>query len=232
MITIRPANERGRSDIDWLDSRHTFSFSDYYDPRHMGFRALRVINDDRVFPSSGFGTHSHKDMEIISYVLEGELGHRDSLGNGSTIRPGEVQRMSAGSGVQHSEWNHSKTESVHFLQLWIKPELSGIKPGYEQLAFEPQELRGRLRLVASRDGRNGSVTIHQDAELYATKLSAGESVAHELAPGRHAWVHIARGTVTLNGNRLGEGDGASLTDETRLELAGLGDAEVLVFDLA
>jgi len=233
MITIRPASERGRSnDIDWLDSRHTFSFAEYYDPRHMGFRALRVINDDRVAPSSGFGTHPHRDMEIISYVLEGALGHKDSMGNGSTIRPGEVQRMTAGTGVRHSEWNHSETEPVHFLQIWLLPEDKGLQPGYEQLAFEPHELRNNLRLVASRNGRNGSVTIHQDAELYATRLSAGKSVVHELAPGRHAWVHVARGNVTLNGNRLGTGDGAALSDEKRLELTGVDDSEVLVFDLA
>lgn len=232
MITVRQAEERGRSEIDWLDSRHTFSFADYHDPEHMGFRALRVINDDRVLPSSGFGSHPHRDMEILTYVLEGAIGHRDSMGNGSTIRPGDVQRMSAGTGVVHSEWNHSKSEPVHFLQIWIEPERRGIAPGYEQRPFEPHELRDRLRLVASRDGRDGSITIHQDAVLYATRLFAGKSVNHELAVGRHAWVQVARGVVTLNGVTLGAGDGAAVSDERRFELVATEDAEVLVFDLA
>lgn len=232
MITIRHAGERGHSDGGWLDSWHTFSFADYHDREHMGFRALRVINDDRVHPSSGFGAHPHRDMEILTYVLEGALGHKDSMGNGSTIRPGDVQRMSAGTGVVHSEWNHSKSEPVHLLQIWILPERSGIAPGYEQRAFEPRELRDRLRLLASRDGRDESITIHQDAALYATKLSAGKSVHHDLGSGRHAWVQVARGAVTLNDVALGTGDGAEVSDETRLELRAAEDAEVLVFDLA
>lgn len=229
MITVRPAGERGRSDGGWLDSRHTFSFAHYHDPAHMGFRALRVINDDRVDASSGFGAHSHRDMEIISYVLSGALGHKDNMGTGSTIRPGDVQRMSAGTGVVHSEWNHSKTEPVHFLQIWILPESRGIAPGYEQKSFEPHELRDRLRLLASRNGRDGSVTVHQDAALYATKLTSGASVSHELAPGRYAWVQVAKGAIVLNGIELTEGDGASISDEAQLELRGIKDAEVLVF---
>jgi hypothetical protein len=232
MITVRHADERGRSQIEWLDSRHTFSFAGYYDPNHMGFRALRVINDDRVRPSSGFGSHPHRDMEIISYVLEGALGHEDSMGNGSTIRPGDVQRMSAGTGVVHSEWNHSKTEPVRFLQIWILPERRGLPPEYEQRAFEPRELRDRLRLVASRDGREGSVTVHQDVALYVARLSAGKGARHALAPGRHAWIQVARGAVTLNGVRLREGDGAAVSDEGQLDLVATEDAEALVFDLA
>lgn len=232
MITIRHADERGRSQGDWLDSRHTFSFADYYDRQHMGFRTLRVINDDRVRASSGFGSHPHRDMEIITYVLEGELGHKDSLGNGSTIRPGEVQRMSAGTGVVHSEWNHSTSEPVHFLQIWILPERPGIAPSYEQRAFEPDELRDRLRLIASPDGRDRSVAIHQDAAIYAAKLSAGRSVSHDLGAERHAWVQVARGALTLNGVELGTGDGAALSQEKRIDLRAKEDAEVLVFDLA
>jgi quercetin 2,3-dioxygenase len=232
MITLRPAAERGRSDHGWLDSRHTFSFADYLDPAHMGFRALRVINDDKVDPSSGFGKHPHRSMEIISYVLSGALAHEDSMGNGSTIRPGDVQRMSAGTGVVHGEWNHSEDEPVHFLQIWIMPEKQGGPPGYEQKSFEPHEVRDRLRLVASRDGREGSVTVQQDAALYVGKLSPGAQVQHELAPGRHAWVQVASGALTLNGKALGTGDGAAVSDERRLELRATADAEVLVFDLA
>jgi redox-sensitive bicupin YhaK (pirin superfamily) len=232
MISIRRAGERGHSDAGWLDSRHTFSFGDYHDAKHMSFRALRVINDDTVTASSGFGAHSHRDMEILSYVLSGALGHKDDIGNGSTIRPGDVQRMSAGTGVVHSEWNHSKTEPVHFLQIWIVPEARGMAPGYEQKTFAPPELHDRLRLVASRDGRDGSVTVHQDASLYVTQLSAGHEVVHALAPSRHAWVQVASGTVGLNGIALGAGDGAALTHEARIELRASTDAEVLVFDLA
>ena len=233
MITVRHADERGRSKTDWLDSRHTFSFADYHDPEHMGFRALRVINDDRVRPSSGFGRHPHRDMEIISYVLSGALGHKDSMGNGSTIRPGEVQRMSAGTGVLHSEWNHSQDEPVHFLQIWILPEKQGIAPGYEQRSFEPHELRDRLRLVASRDGRDGSLTLHQDVSLHVAKLSRDKTVSYEGAPGRHVWVQVASGSVALNGDvKLDAGDGAAISNEARLELRATRDAEVLVFDLA
>jgi len=232
MITIRRAKERGRTDAGWLDSRHSFSFSDYRDPAHMGFRTLRVINDDRVSPGSGFGTHPHQDMEIISYVLAGALEHRDSMGNGSVIRPGDVQRMSAGTGVTHSEWNHSEAEPVHFLQVWILPEQRGIAPGYEQKSFGPNDLGNRLRLVASRDGRDGSLTLHQDASLFITRLAAGEIVRHDLAQGRHAWVQVARGSLALNGTALGEGDGASTSDGPRLELRATEDAEALLFDLA
>ena len=232
MITVRQAQQRGHSDAGWLDSWHTFSFADYHDPKHMGFRALRVINDDRVSASSGFGAHPHRDMEIISYVLSGALGHEDSMGNGSTIRPGDVQRMSAGTGVVHSEWNHSKTEPVHFLQIWIVPERQGIAPGYEQRTFEPHALRDRLRLVAARDGRDGSLTVHQDVALYVTRLSADKGGDHALAPGRYAWVQVASGAVALNGVGLGEGAGAAIRDEARLELRATSDAEVLVFDLA
>jgi len=231
MITIRQADGRGRSDLGWLDSRHTFSFSDYYDPKQMGFGALRVINDDRVGPSSGFGQHPHRDMEIISYVLSGALGHQDSMGNGSTIERGDVQRMSAGTGVLHSEWNHSKTEPVHFLQIWIVPEKMGAKPGYEQRRFEPAQLHDQLRLVASGDGRDGSVTIHQDVSLYAARLSGG-AVRHALAPGRRAWVQVAAGAISLNGMAMAEGDGAAVSAESALELRAAGEAEVLLFDLA
>jgi len=205
MITVRHAGERGHSDAGWLNSWHTFSFADYHDPAHMGFRSLRVINDDRVSASSGFGSHPHRDMEIISYALSGAIGHKDNMGNGSTIRPGDVQRMSAGTGVVHSEWDHSKTEPVHFLQIWIVPEKRGIAPSYEQRSFEPHELRDRLRLVASRDGRDGSVTLHQDAALYVAKLSTDRSVRHELAPGRHAWIHVAAGNIVLNGSAMRRG---------------------------
>jgi redox-sensitive bicupin YhaK (pirin superfamily) len=232
MMTIRRAAERGHSSTGWLDSRHTFSFADYYDAAHMGFGALRVINDDWVNASAGFGPHPHRDMEILSYVLSGALGHKDNMGNGSTIRPGDVQRMSAGTGVVHSEWNHSQSERVHFLQIWIVPEKRGIEPSYEQRSFEPHVLRDRLALVASRDGREGSVTIHQDAALYVAKLSAEKSVEHELKPGRRAWIHVASGAVTLNAVTLNAGDGAAVTDELRLSLRAQKDTEVLVFDLA
>ncbi len=229
-LTIRRASERGHADHGWLDSHHTFSFADYHDPRHMGFRALRVINDDRVAPGKGFGTHGHRDMEIISYVLDGELGHRDSMGNGSVIRPGEVQRMSAGTGVQHSEMNPSPTRPVHFLQIWILPDRPGHAPGYEQTAFPEAERRGRLRLVASPDGAAGSVTIHQDARMYAGLFDAGEHAVHEVAPGRHAWLHVARGAATVNGVELAAGDAVSTSTPGELAIRGVG-AEVLVFDL-
>ncbi len=230
-LMIRPANERGHADHGWLDTWHTFSFSDYYDPRFMGFRALRVINEDFVAPGRGFPTHGHRDMEIITYVLEGALQHRDSLGTGSVIRPGDVQRMSAGTGVRHSEANPSTTEPVHLLQIWIEPAKAGIEPGYEQKAFADEDKRGRLRLVASPDGAEGSVTIHQDARVYATLLGAGQPVVHPLAPGRHAWVHVARGELTLNGERLAAGDGAAIDAEASVTLVGEQDAEALLFDL-
>ncbi len=232
MLTIRKAEERGRFDHGWLDTRHTFSFADYDDPTHMGFRGLRVINEDRVQPGQGFPTHGHRDMEIISYVLTGALEHKDSLGTGSVIRPGDVQRMSAGTGVRHSEFNHSPSESVHFLQIWILPNARGLEPGYEQRHFPEAEKRGRLRLIASRDGADGSVTIHHDARVFAAILDPGQRVTHTLGDGRHAWVQVARGTVTLNGLGLGPGDGASASREPTLTLAGTAPAELLLFDLA
>jgi redox-sensitive bicupin YhaK (pirin superfamily) len=233
MIEVRRAKERGRSRLDWLDSRHTFSFAEYYDRDHTGFRDLRVINEDRVAPGRGFATHSHRDMEIVSYVLDGALAHRDSLGTGSTIRPGEVQRMTAGTGVTHSELNPSKNDSVHFLQIWILPERAGLDPSYEQRAFADDEKRGRLRLVASHDGREGSVTVHQDVEMYVTMLDAGGQVDHPLAPGRGAWVQVVRGEVTLNGTHsLAAGDGAALDDEALVEITASTPSEVLLFDLA
>jgi quercetin 2,3-dioxygenase len=233
MMNIRRANERGHADHGWLDSHHTFSFADYYDPAHMGFRALRVINEDRVAPSQGFPRHTHRDMEIVSYVLDGALAHKDSMGTGSTIRPGDVQRMSAGSGVAHSEYNASKADSVHFLQIWLLPSERGIAPSYEQKTFTAEEKSGRLRVVASPDGRDGSVTLHSDATLYAGLFGPGQSAKHELAPGRHAWVHVARGSARVNGQELSAGDAVALSNEVAVEISG-SDAvgEVLVFDLA
>ncbi len=233
MITLRPAAERGRTLISWLDSRHTFSFGEYFDQTHMGFRVLRVINDDRVAAGGGFPTHGHADMEILSYVLQGGLSHRDSMGTGSVIRPGDMQRMTAGTGVRHSEQNASKEEAVHFLQIWITPERRGLTPGYEQKRYEPEAKRGRLCLVGSNDGRDGSVTIHQDVSLYATLLGNGERVEHRLAQERCAWVQVASGTVELDGRSLVEGDGAAIVSQAALTLTGTGQgAEVLVFDLA
>ncbi|WP_017301854.1 pirin family protein [Nodosilinea nodulosa] len=233
MITVRPASERGAANFGWLDSRHTFSFGNYYDPRHMGFASLRVINEDKVTPSQGFGTHGHRDMEIITYVLDGALEHKDSIGTGSVIRPGDVQRMSAGTGIRHSEFNASDTEPVHFLQIWILPETEGIDPGYEQISIAPEAKQGQLRLVGSRDGRNGSVTIHQDVSLYATTLADGDAVEHTLTPGRVAWVQVVRGAVDLNGQALTAGDGAAVSDLDTLSLAGAAqETEVLVFDMA
>jgi redox-sensitive bicupin YhaK (pirin superfamily) len=232
MIVRRPSDQRGLADHGWLQSRHSFSFADYFDPTHMGFRNLRVINEDRVAPGQGFGTHSHRDMEIISYVLDGELGHKDSMGTGSVIRPGDVQRMSAGTGVRHSEMNPSPTRPVHFFQIWLLPERPGIEPGYEQKRFDESEKQGRLRLVAARDGRDGAITVHADADLYAGLLAPGDQVRLDLQPGRHAWIQVARGTISVNGHRLDAGDGAAVSDETALELTASSDAEVLVFDLA
>jgi len=231
MLTIRKAQDRGHANHGWLDSHHTFSFADYHDPRHMGFRGLRVINDDTVAPAGGFGTHGHRDMEIVSYVLSGALEHKDSMGTGAVIKPGDVQRMSAGTGVRHSEYNASRTEPVHFLQIWILPAKQGIAPGYEQKAFTDAEKRGRLRLVASSDGREGSVQIHADADVYATLLGAGERVSHAVRAGRGAWVHVARGAARVNGVALTAGDGASLDEAGELALEGTADAEILVFDL-
>jgi hypothetical protein len=234
MITVRKAGERGRSQTDWLNSQHTFSFADYVDSKHMGFGKLRVINDDVVGPARGFGRHPHRDMEILSYVLEGSLRHDDSMGNGSVIRPGDVQRMTAGTGVVHSEANPSTDERVHFLQIWIEPEKRGLPPGYEQKRFEEADRRGVLRLVASRDGRDGSVTVHQDLSLYSGVLGPGQRAELALGKGRRAWVQVARGGVTVNGVALGEGDGAALEQEAQVTVEGREgsqEGEVLVFDL-
>ncbi len=232
MITLRRSEERGHANHGWLDSYHTFSFAGYFDPNHVSFRSLRVINEDRVEPARGFGTHPHRDMEIISYVLEGALVHKDSMGNGSVIRPGDVQRMSAGTGVTHSEANASPTDKVHFLQIWIVPEKQGIEPGYEQKNFSTAEKQDQLRLVASRDGRDGSVTIHQDVNLYAAVLGNGQSVRHTLKPGRHSWVHVVRGQANVSGHVLHIGDAAAISDESEIVLSGLAGAELLLFDLA
>jgi redox-sensitive bicupin YhaK (pirin superfamily) len=232
MISVRRAAERGTANFGWLDSRHTFSFGDYYDPKHMGFGPLRVINEDRVRPGAGFGTHGHKDMEIISYVLEGALEHKDSIGTGSVIRPGDVQIMSAGSGIRHSEFNHSVTEPVHFLQIWVVPDREGIAPRYEQKTFPDTDKRGRLRLVGSTDGRDGSIVIYQDVELFAALLDRDEHVTHALRPGRKGWLQVARGAVVMNGHELDAGDGAALEGEPTLTVAArTGGTEILVFDL-
>jgi len=231
MLELRKAGERGHADHGWLRSFHSFSFADYYDPRHMGFGPLRVINEDRVQPGMGFGTHRHRDMEIVSYVLRGVLEHKDSMGNGSVIRPGDVQRMSAGTGVRHSEFNPSPEELVHFLQIWIEPDVTGIAPGYEEKHFDAASKRGRLRLIASPEGREGSVRIHQDASIYATLLDGDERVVHALAPGRKAYVHVALGSVIAGGQPLGSGDALKATDVPEIVLERGQDAEVLLFDL-
>jgi redox-sensitive bicupin YhaK (pirin superfamily) len=232
MISVRPGHERGHANHGWLDTYHTFSFADYHDPRYMGFRHLRVINEDRVQPGAGFGTHSHRDMEILTCVLEGALEHRDSMGNSSVIRPGELQRMSAGTGVSHSEYNHSQVDPVHLLQIWILPERKGLTPGYEQRVFPREERQGRLRLVAARDGRDGALTVHQDVNLFAGILEPGQTVLHRLRQGRHAWVQMARGGVRLNGIPLEAGDGAAVSDEEALSLGAEQPSELLLFDLA
>ena len=232
MIRIRRAAERGRTDLGWLDSRHTFSFGDYHDPVHMGYRDLRVINDDRVKPGQGFGRHGHKDMEILSYVLEGALQHQDSTGGGGVIRPGEIQMMRAGTGVMHSEFNHSKTEPVHFLQIWIVPDTRGLEPAYAEQRFDRDAAGKSFVLLASRDRRPGALTIHQDVSLWVGLLAPCEERELQLEPGRHAWVHVARGAVRLNGTDLEEGDGAAVSLESRLQFAGRQPAEVLIFDLA
>lgn len=232
-MKIRKGNERGHADFGWLNSRHSFSFGEYHDPAHMGFGPLRVINEDRVAPGSGFPTHPHSDMEILSYVLDGALEHRDSIGTGSVIRPGEVQRMSAGTGIRHSEFNASQTDPVHFLQIWIMPQKRGIAPGYEQKAFPAAEKRNAMRLVASQDGREGSVTVHQDANMYASRLDGDATLSHDLSPGRRAWVQVAQGAVMLNGVALEAGDGAAIDTAGVIELAGAGEGgEVLLFDMA
>jgi redox-sensitive bicupin YhaK (pirin superfamily) len=232
MLNIRRASERGHANHGWLDSYHSFSFADYFDPEHVSFGALRVINEDRVQPGKGFGAHGHRDMEIVSYVLEGALAHKDSMGNGSVIRPGDVQRMSAGTGVTHSEFNASQQELVHFLQIWIVPKFTGIRPSYEQKFFAPEDKRGKLRVIASPDGRDGSVSIQQDAVVYSTLLDGVENVSHALAPGRRVYVHVARGKVTVNGQALAAGDALKATGETNMTLEKGEGAEVLLFDLA
>lgn len=231
MLTIRKASDRGHANHGWLDSHHTFSFADYYDPNHMGFRNLRIINDDRVAAGQGFGSHPHSDMEIISYVLDGALAHKDSTGTGAVIRPGDVQRMSAGTGVVHSEFNASRDEQVHFLQIWLLPATRGIQPGYEQKAFSDAEKRGRLRLVASPTGEDGSLTIHTDAKVYAGVFASGERAQHELAGDRGAWVHVARGRVKVNDQLLADGDGIAIEKESVVRVEGVEDGEILVFDL-
>jgi redox-sensitive bicupin YhaK (pirin superfamily) len=231
MIHIRNSSERGHGEHGWLDTRFTFSFADYYDPKHVQFRTLRVMNDDRIAGGGGFPMHAHRDMEIVTYVLNGALEHRDSMGNGSVIRPGDVQYMSAGTGVTHSEFNASQRDPVHLYQIWMFPDKTGYQPAYDQKNFGFEEKRGKLRLLASPDGRQGSLKIRQDNELYATILSAGQSVRHVLKPERHAYVQVARGTVKLNGVSLVEGDGAAISAEKAVELVGVNDAEVLLFDL-
>jgi redox-sensitive bicupin YhaK (pirin superfamily) len=233
MITIRPSNERGHANHGWLDTYHTFSFANYYDPRFMGFRALRVINEDRVAPGQGFGTHGHNDMEILTLVLSGELEHKDSMGNTGTIRPGELQRMSAGTGVRHSEFNHSKSEPVHLLQIWIEPEARGITPSYEQRALPLEERKNVLKLLAAKNPANGAVKIYQDASLFTSVIEAGKSVTHALAAGRHAWLQVTRGAVSVNGAELSAGDGAAIANEKKLTIAAAdGETEILLFDLA
>jgi redox-sensitive bicupin YhaK (pirin superfamily) len=232
MIRVRSAHERGRTDWGWLDSRHTFSFGDYHDPAHMGFRALRVINDDHVKEGAGFGTHGHRDMEILSYVLEGALEHQDSSGGGGVIRPGEIQFMRAGTGVTHSEYNHSKVDPVHFLQIWIVPDQRGLKPNYGQQAFDRDLASRAFALLASKGGRDGSLDIHQDVTLWVGLVGAGEHRELRLEPSRHAWIHVARGAVAVNGIRLGEGDGAAVSGEERLAFVAERPSEILVFDLA
>ena len=232
MIVVRKAGERGRFDFGWLDTRHTFSFGDYHDPDHMGFRQLRVINEDRVAPGGGFPTHSHRDMEILSYVLEGAIEHQDSMGHREVLRPGELQRMSAGRGVTHSEYNPSREEPLHFLQIWILPDRRGLEPGYEQKEFPEKDRTGRLRLVAAPGGRDGALEIHQDVAVYATLLGPGQEVVHALAPGRHAWVQVARGALEVGGRRLAAGDGAAISGEGEVRLRAVSPAEALLFDLA
>ena len=232
MIEIRKSQERGYADHGWLKSYHSFSFADYYDPKFMQFGPLRVINEDRVGAGMGFGTHGHRDMEIISYVLDGALAHTDSMGNGSTIRPGDVQRMSAGTGVQHSEFNHLKDDTTHFLQIWIEPNVKGIVPSYEEKNFDAAAKQGKLKLIVSPDGREGSVTIHADACIYAALLSANDRLVHKLESGRRAYVHIARGSVSVNGHALAGGDALKVSSSAEIELADARDAEVLLFDLA
>lgn len=231
MLTLRPGNQRGHFDHGWLDSYHTFSFADYFDPAHHNFRTLRVINEDRVAPGQGFGMHGHRDMEIVTIVLEGALEHRDSLGNGEVLRPGEVQRMTAGTGIRHSEFNPSADEPVHLYQIWVFPRAKNLTPGYEQKALDPAGRKNKLQLVASPDGREGALTIQQDAELYLAELAAGASVTHFLKPNRGAWLQVLRGQATANGQTMSAGDGASIENEAALTITGKDQAEVLLFDL-
>lgn len=232
MIYFRDRNTRGRSSTGWLDSRHTFSFADYLDSEHMGFRALRVINEDRVIPGAGFPTHSHRDMEIISYVISGALEHKDSLGTGSVIRPGEVQRMSAGTGIRHSEFNHSRTEAVHFLQIWIIPGIEGIAPGYEQKQFDQTKRRNHFLLVGAPDGAEGAVTIHSDVRLFVADADPGEALTHPIGENRYAWLQIVRGIVELDGGELREGDGVAFSGERAVEVTAHSAAELMIFDLS
>ena len=233
MITVRPKDERGVANFGWLDSRHTFSFGHYYDPQHMGFASLRVINEDKVIPAKGFGTHGHQDMEIISYVLSGELEHRDSMGNGSVIRPGDVQRMSAGTGVRHSEYNASDLNLVHFLQIWIMPDQRGLQPGYEEKHFDRKSRQGKLKLVGSQDGRDNSVTIHQDVNLYLASLAKSDRLTYQIDDNRAVWLQVTKGEVKLNERLLQAGDGAAIIDETEMAIAGSSsDSEILLFDMA
>ena len=232
MITIRKAQDRGHFDLGWLDTYHTFSFDRYYDPHHIGFRSLRVINEDRVSPGRGFPTHSHRDMEIITYILEGALEHRDSMGNGSVIRPGDVQRMTAGTGVAHSEANPSQNDPVHLLQIWILPQRQGLTPSYEEKVFSKDQKHNKLCLVASQDGRTESVKVNQDASVYASMVDPGEMLTHELAPARGAWIQVAAGSIDLNDHELNQGDGAAVTGESVVRIVGRESAEVLLFDLA
>jgi redox-sensitive bicupin YhaK (pirin superfamily) len=232
MITIRKSTDRGHFDHGWLNTYHTFSFSDYYDPAQMGFRALRVINEDRVAPGGGFGMHGHRDMEIVTLVLSGALAHKDSLGHGETLRPGELQRMSAGRGIRHSEFNASQTEPVHLYQIWLLPRASGLEPSYEQKAFDPADRNGRWQLAASPNGENGSLTIQQDARILLANLAAGESLAYDVAAGRHAWLQVLRGSIELNGQPLDTSDAGAVSNESRLEIAATVPAELMLFDLA
>jgi redox-sensitive bicupin YhaK (pirin superfamily) len=231
MISIRHSNDRGAVDMGWLDAKHSFSFGSYYDPEHMGFGPLRVINEDRIQPAQGFGMHGHKDMEIVTYIIDGALEHRDSMGNGSVIRRGDVQRMTAGTGVMHSEFNHSHEELTHLLQIWVLPERNGLQPGYEEKTFDDASKRNRLRLVASRDARGDSLRIHQDVDLYASILESGSSLRHDLAPGRGGWVQVVSGTLGVNGERLSGGDGASFSGVESVEFEALEDTEFLFFDM-
>ena len=231
MIQIRKAHERGHFNHGWLDTYHTFSFGDFHDPKHMGFRSLRVMNEDRVAPGKGFGTHPHRDMEIVTYVLEGALEHKDSMGNGEVLCPGEFQRMSAGTGITHSEFNPSDSEPVHLYQIWLLPELKRIEPSYEQKQFPDDEMTNRLRLVASPDASDGSLMIHQDARIYLAKLDDGKQITHEVKAGRHAWLQVLRGNVTLKGEELKTSDGAAISDEKHLEIVATASAEIMLFDL-